>query len=292
MHNHHLPEQSTDTRVIFLKDDMLRSLIDDSEVIIEQSTVGLVYSGELLASAVCVRINESYCLLTAGHIVALLIRLRRRGGSGFLQLVIESKVHCSQIRLDFLGLVVCPRYRYKRLQGPDLGVIELSALDLVTHQVRAKKTFISISAERYRPFESHLKTIRLVAGHPGQGVISSKASSHFGATWGAVAYCYPVQIVSVYAQQSTEDSWVVSPYWTHCKNPNYCGVSGGGLWSVELEGEAGRYEVKSVNLCGIVYLQGGFGENGVRDLMVMGPKSVYLGCSSWFSNVSQSQKYS
>jgi hypothetical protein len=245
--------------------DLPDHIYDQVSEVIHQSTIPIILNKTFLGSGTLVKLDGLLGILTAEHVLNPPDREKFNNDSS--SQVMQTTDNDGRIGARWIKVQYLDWWRTSRENnqwGPDLGFILLPAADPFTRSLDAKKTFCDLSFRT---------TDKLRAGSSKSGFFAFAGyideerrpipPSH-GFDGGEILYGYafptgprenpiePPENGYDYIELGTDRA-------SSTTMPNsFGGVSGGGLWKVEInsrDGMPGNEELGEVTFCGVVYYE-------------------------------------
>lgn len=230
----------------------------------------------LIGSGTLVSILNIFGILTAAHVVDILIKEKSLARPYSLGLIIKDYPHNYSIPSKYLELINIERGQIEA-NGPDLGFIMLPNSEVGT--IKATKNFHNLDKNRERILTTPPKFNAgpwAICGIPDEKTIDNifKQESILQKRFfmfcgvGSIFKTYTVDEYDYYDIRVKHD---ISPIIPH----SFGGVSGGGLWQIPLaESREGEIEPKEYILSGVVFYETGW-EGLYQSVRCHGRNSIY-----------------
>lgn len=229
-------------------------------------------SGEeagLIGSGTFVALENIHGILTAQHVTAIL--------SNFLDwgLTLSPDEHKYVLKRDTVKIIDIAKGS-EDSEGPDLAMIVLPYGELGT--IKAKKSFYNISLKREKVLESPLPFdvgIWAICGIPDEQTTEEPPRIGFDSIKGFHGLCG----FALFGQAFDSGGFDYLDFEVSCAKEkslpqSYGGVSGGGVWQVELKLKDGKLAPQDPTLSGVAFYQSDM-QNNKRNIRCHGRRSVY-----------------
>ncbi len=223
-------------------------------------------SAQSMGSAVLAYVGDTYGLITAAHVVKPVMDLEMLG------IVLNAGAHRYEIPTKHLTSIVSS-LDLSSDSGPDLGFLKLPGY--AVGRVKAHNVFVSLARHREKKFAlSNSKGVWVVHGSPEANVRverNDRATTLLGK-----AMSYVTAPPDECSMIGDFDYLRFRAEYTDSNNlpETFQGVSGSGVWQLNVERRNEKFEILDVCLAGIAFRETKRTENS-RELLCHGPHSLF-----------------
>lgn len=251
------------------------TLFDETFAELRSYFTAFTVKGRLIGSGTFVRLCGAPGILTARHVWDSVRRLSKEDPK--IGILISDKPHMHTIHIDYLVPTIDLERKTESF-GPDIEFIRLPTANVGA--ISARKSFYNLDLKRQEKLKAAKSRygVCIVMGAPAEKAIHHGESSNGEVRTTIFVSGMILQRTSP-IKRAGFDYWNLATLSTVNGRPeSFGGVSGGGIWRVELAKKSGapanNAKVKRLALAGVAFYQSRL-RDGYRTLRAHGPESVY-----------------